>query len=364
MVSLPPIIRSVLVCVAASLGVAGVARGAPPSPPPSPKIDSSESRIAPGSGLTTKELKKKLAARATNAMHANELAETYEALKAIYALDSSSLNIICNIGTVSRRLKLYVEATENLTRCMKVCTPLPSNPEDSDRCKELVAELSMARTKVAVVVLNGPKGAKVTVDGRPMAPLDPDREIFVEPGTREIVVAGRAQRVFLQEGTTTPVDFSPPPPPREPLSSTSARPTPTKAPPPPPSPTAIRIPEVITIAGWIGAGLAATAGGMFLTVSQLKHAEAERELSRSVEETPQGCSNAARSPIHCPAFKEARDDADRYQFAAIGTFAGAGALAIGTGIFMSLSPSPSSSPSPSPARVEVGVGSIRVVVPW
>ena len=129
-------------------------------------------------------------------MEGDELLEARAALVALQAIEPS-VDTECNLGMVARRLKLWVEATENLTRCVRSYTMVPPNPNDAERATELAAELAMARLEVAGVTINAPSGAPVRVDGQPMGAVSPDREIFLLPGQHTINVGDESKTVSL-----------------------------------------------------------------------------------------------------------------------------------------------------------------------
>jgi hypothetical protein len=312
-----------IACFLGALGAAGVARGEAPK--------EKEVLIAT------------LKSRAKEAMEKDQLQESYDALKALQAIDPSETSTICNLGLIARRLKLYVEASENLLLCVKkTCSPPPPDKFKAARCEEMRAEVDMARAKVAVLVVRAPKGAPVTVDQRPIGAsiggVDPEREFFVEPGWREIGVGDQRRRVFLSAGSRTPFHVAPPAP---------------KLPAPTPKPALL---DAISIGGIVGTGLALTAGGMLLEVSTIKEEEAKEELGRVTSQTTQGCRDTSKNPVHCATFVEAQRAAEIYEVASIASFAGGIALGVATGAYVLH--------RTFKVRVVVGVGSAGVVIPW
>jgi hypothetical protein len=268
--------------------------------------------------------------RARLAIETDELPEAHAALLALQALDPS-IDTACNLGLVARRLQRWVEAAENLNRCVRAYTAVPVEPVERARYDELVGELLMARAAVTSVVLTAPRGAPVTVDERPIGAASSHREYFVEPGWHVFGVGDERQRIHFKAGARLALKFG-----------VSAK-----------SPSGARDP--VLVGGIVGTIAAAVTGGALITASHVKRGDAEGARGEALD-TSRSCALAHRDQAQCDGIKGAKDMAGDLQTAAIVSFIGAGALGAATTFYWSVKPS-------SP-RVVVGASSIQVVVQW
>jgi hypothetical protein len=268
--------------------------------------------------------------RARLAMETDELPEARAALLALQALDPS-VDTACNLGLVARRLKVWVEAAENLHRCVRAYAAVPAAPAERARYDELAGELLMARTAVTSVVLKGPSGAPVTVDGRSLGVASSDREYFIEPGWHVFGVGGERQRIHFKAGTKLLLEFGDP----------STKPS-TKV-------------DPVLVVGLTVTGAAAVTSGALFAASAVKRGDAQIERDE-VRKTSISCAQQHSDQARCDGIKKAEDLAGDLQTAAIVSLLGAGAAGAATVIYWS---QPRSS-----ARVVVGASSVQVVVQW
>jgi hypothetical protein len=266
-------------------------------------------------------------------MEADQLAESRAALLALLIIEPT-LSTTCNLGLIARRLSLWVEAADNLNRCVRAYAAVPAAGRALARYDEMRAELAMARAMVAAVRIRTPEGARVTIDGMIVGPLTPHRETFLEPGTHVIEVANDRRELDLRAGSTRTLDFAAPPP---------AKPK--------------KI-DPIAAAGGAGIGVFTGVGGGLLALSFIYRGAAEGTLVQ-IEKTSGGsaCREAWRTPGPCLALTKYATAADALLSASVVSFALSGALIAGTAIY-------TSGKSPPPARVVVGLRGVRVEAAW
>lgn len=310
---------------------------APPpknNPPatPNPKKTSTKEK----EGKDNQTLSELLKARANTAMEANELHETRAALLALLST-RFSINAVCNLGLVARRLKLAVEAAENLSRCVRAYSIVPIAARDIERYDELRAELAMALSMVATVRLLATDGAPVTIDGVPSGVASSDREIFLTPGPHVLKVEGRQEHLAFRASGTYKLDFTAP-----------------KPPPPPPKRKGI---DPIEFAGWASAAASFGASAGLVTVAEILRRDADSKLGRA-EGTNGGsaCREPWRNPASCGSFESNSDTTITLYVAGGGTLLLGGALIAATRYYTTrMKPG---------AGLVVGLGSLGVEGAW
>ncbi|WP_434042795.1 MULTISPECIES: hypothetical protein [Sorangium] len=142
----------------------------------------------------------------------------------IYDIERSTVGI-CQLGQLDRRLGRWVDAAEELTRCVQGMRP-PATTRERRLHDTRHADLAAVRREVAQIHVFAPAGAApVLVDGRL---VDESGQIYVAPGQHEVAAAlpdGRKARstVHVTAGESRAVLLSPepaglrqgaPPPPR------------------------------------------------------------------------------------------------------------------------------------------------------
>jgi len=319
------------------------AQGASPASPKSSK-SSKSSAPPPNTGLqpraktatapsSPKEpLAEVLRSRARAAMEANELEESRAALLALQVIDPS-VGTACNLGLVARRLSLWVEAAENLNRCVRAFRAVPHAPHDIGQYDQFRAELAMARAMVAAVRVVTPKGARVTIDGAVHGTVDPEHELFLRPGPHVVEVGSDRRPIDLRAGSTKTLDFTAAPP---------------------------RRPEGIDRPAWTGlisgAAFAAT-GGALIAMSQIYRGIADDRRVHLAQTDGRTCATSERNSASCSSLRGEKITADILLAASFVSFALSGALITDTGVL-------TGGKKPPPARVVVGLGGVRVEGSW
>ncbi|WP_437777174.1 hypothetical protein [Sorangium sp. So ce1097] len=143
----------------------------------------------------------------------------------IYAIERSTVGI-CQLGQLDRRLGRWVDAAEELTRCVREMRA-PATPTERRLHDTRHADLATARQQVAEIRVFAPAGAApVLVGGRL---VDESGSIFVAPGQHEVeamLPGGRRARatVHVSAGESRAVLLSPEPADPRPVAPPQARP--------------------------------------------------------------------------------------------------------------------------------------------
>ncbi|MGK3985766.1 hypothetical protein WME99_22150 [Sorangium sp. So ce136] len=140
----------------------------------------------------------------------------------IYDLERSTVGI-CQLGQLDRRLGRWVDAAEELTRCVQEMRP-PATPQERRLHDTRHADLAATRRQVAELRVFAPAGAApVLVDGRL---VDETGRIYVEPGPHEVtavlpdgrkarstvrVAAGKSRAAVLSPEPASLHPIAPPP---------------------------------------------------------------------------------------------------------------------------------------------------------
>jgi hypothetical protein len=265
-------------------------------------------------------------------MEANELEESRAALLALQVIDPS-VGTACNLGLVARRLSLWVEAAENLNRCVRAFRVVPHAPRDIEQYDQFRAELAMARAMVAVVRVVTLKGARVTIDGVLQGAVDPEHELFLRPGPHVVEVGSDRRPIDLRAGSTKTLDFTAPPP---------------------------RRPERIDRPAWTGwiSGVAFMAtGGALIAMSQIYRGIVDDRRAVLQRTDSRACTPGGHSAVACSSLVGDKATVHILEAASIGSFALSGALITGTVVR-------TGGKKPPPARVVFGLGGVRVEATW
>ncbi|XXT17283.1 hypothetical protein WME94_44360 [Sorangium sp. So ce429] len=143
----------------------------------------------------------------------------------IYDLERSTVGI-CQLGQLDRRLGRWVDAAEELTRCVQEMRP-PATPQERRLHDTRHADLAATRRQVAELHVFAPAAAApVLVDGRLVGEAG---RIYVEPGQHEVTAVlpdGRKARstVHADAGRSRAVLLSPEPAALRPVAPPPARP--------------------------------------------------------------------------------------------------------------------------------------------
>ncbi|WP_437837729.1 hypothetical protein [Sorangium sp. So ce1153] len=181
---------------------------------------------------------KKLVREAEAAFDRLDIAGARAIWARIYALEHTNV-AMCQLGQLDRRLARWVDAVDELERCVAKMEP-PETPREQRLYETRHEDLAEARQQVAEVAVLAPPGAiAVLVGGRRVG--DTGR-IYVAPGQHEVSAAlpdgqvvsttvsapaGESRTALLAPPTATPPTATPP---------TATPPVPAAAPPPPRAP--------------------------------------------------------------------------------------------------------------------------------
>lgn len=193
----------------------------------------------------------------------------------IYDLERSTVGI-CQLGQLDRRLGRWVDAAEELTRCVQEMRP-PATPQERRLHDTRHADLAATRRQVAELHVFAPAGAApVLVDGRL---VDEAGRIYVEPGQHEVTAVlpdGRKARstVRVTAGTSRAVLLSPEPAALRPVASPPARPAGAPA-----QPTASPAPWLL-YAGSAASGAFLVSGIVLHIVASLEDSALQTEMCK------------------------------------------------------------------------------------
>ncbi|WP_437309220.1 hypothetical protein [Sorangium sp. So ce388] len=173
---------------------------------------------------------KKLVREAEAAFDRLDIAGARAIWARIYALEHTNV-ALCQLGQLDRRLARWVEAMDELERCVAQMEP-PQTPREQRLYETRHEDLAVARQQVAEVAVLAPPGATaVLVGGRR---VDKMGRIYVAPGQHEVSAAlpdgqvvsttvsapaGESRTALLAPPAATPPTATPPvaaaaPPPR------------------------------------------------------------------------------------------------------------------------------------------------------
>lgn len=137
----------------------------------------------------------------SEAFEEGRYAEALRALRQAYA-SYPTYRTVCTLGQVELHLEHYRDAAEHLDSCAR------SFPDSESRrvLRQVVEGLADARQHVFVLTLrSNVDGARVSLDGNPVAETPIDTDLFVEPGKHVVSVdkpgyEGFRAEVFLPAG--------------------------------------------------------------------------------------------------------------------------------------------------------------------
>lgn len=188
----------------------------------------------------------------------------------------------CNVGQLSFRIGDMPRAAEFLTACLER-TPAPADAGTRERYQSRALDLARAKQAVGALTFAVPRGAELSVDGRPVGRASLGRTVFVAPGSHRVraaigkvakettveVRAGEAREVVLD--LAVPADIGPP----------AARVKPGAPAPRPPTPVE---PAAGPSPGLVVLGTLASAGCVTLGAVQLaRSGEHERRFNDLLE---------------------------------------------------------------------------------
>jgi tetratricopeptide (TPR) repeat protein len=293
----------------------------------------------------------------------------YTSYRAAYAI-KEEVQTAGALGDAAQHLGKYRDAAEYLTLYLQKA------PDTLPASARAAAEkaLADASSRVARVTITAPAGAEIFVDHVIVGKAPLGREVFVEPGKREIEARSERetakQTVAVEKGksdTVTLVFGAPvgPGPSKTAEPNGSAGPGPlapaatSSTTPPPGEPRR----EVLVAGGAIAAGAAAV-GAILLGVSRARAAD-EEALRNGLVQLGQGnvCAAAARDS-RCDQVKDAAAGTDALTNTGAWLLLGAGAAAAVTGIYYLVTRRPADSRVEAAAVVAPRGGGGTLSVRW
>lgn len=257
----------------------------------------------------------------------------YTSFRAALAVEESYL-ILGALGDAAHHLGKYRDAAENLVLYLqKAPATLPA-------AERAAAEktLADARQRVGTLTITAPAGAEVFVDSVIVGKAPLGREVFVEPGTRDVearsekdsvkltatVEKGKSAAVSLVFGAAPPASTGPAKPLEKPLPTAPLAPT--VAPPSGPQ-------RDILVAGVAAAAGAAAVGAVLLGASRAKASEEEALRSELVKLKLRGVCTNDTPDARCNRVKDTAAAVDGLTNAGAWLLIGAGAAGITTLIY-------------------------------
>ncbi|AUX35692.1 hypothetical protein [Sorangium sp. Soce836] len=160
--------------------------------------------------------KARLQRSADRAVAEGQLAEARDLWLQLWQLEPSE-KAACNVGQLSFRIGDMPRAAEFLTACLER-TPAPADAGARARYQSRALDLARAKQAVGALTFAVPRGAELSVDGRPVGRAPLGRAVFVAPGSHRVraalgeaaqetaveVRAGDARQVVLDP--TAPAD--------------------------------------------------------------------------------------------------------------------------------------------------------------
>ncbi|WP_437671797.1 hypothetical protein [Sorangium sp. So ce131] len=132
---------------------------------------------------------------ADSAVASGLLAEARDLWLQIWQLERSE-QAACNVGQLSLRIADMPRAAEFLTACLaRERAPAPTDADARARHASRTLDLARARQAVGALTFAAPRGAELSIGGRPLGRAPLGREVFVAPGAHRVRVAlGEAAR--------------------------------------------------------------------------------------------------------------------------------------------------------------------------
>ncbi|WP_437314571.1 hypothetical protein [Sorangium sp. So ce385] len=158
--------------------------------------------------------KARLQRSADRAVAEGQLAEARDLWLQLWQLEPSE-KAACNVGQLSFRIGDMPSAAEFLTACLERA-PAPADAGARERYQSRALDLARAKQAVGALTFAVPRGAELSVDGRPVGRAPLGRAVFVAPGAHRVraalgeaateatveVRAGDARQVVLDPAAT------------------------------------------------------------------------------------------------------------------------------------------------------------------
>ncbi|WP_437950876.1 hypothetical protein WME98_08800 [Sorangium sp. So ce296] len=171
--------------------------------------------LAAGADAPPSGPKARLQRSADRAVAEGQLAEARDLWLQLWQLEPSE-KAACNVGQLSFRIGDMPRAAEFLTACLER-TPAPADAGARERHQSRALDLARAKQAVGALTFAVPRGAELSVDGRPVGRAPLGRAVFVAPGAHRVraalgeaaqettveVRAGDARQVVLDPAAPT-----------------------------------------------------------------------------------------------------------------------------------------------------------------
>jgi hypothetical protein len=245
-------------------------------------------------------------------------------------------DIAANLGFAEIKLELWREAATHLSFALRNWAPTGKAASRESAMEFLTA----AKEKIATLVLAGPAGAELLIDGKPVGTA-PIEELFVDPGAHTVGARREGfepaeQTVQAEKGKTLPVTLNlvpvAPPAPPPPMAS-AEQPPPRSDAPLKRAPLILGPNKAIVIGGSVVTGAAVIAGVVLVAVSNGKAATAESTRATLVANNGAGACTGQGVPPSCSTVVDAIHGKNTFGSAAAWTFIGAGAVGAATLIY-------------------------------
>ncbi|WP_159397704.1 hypothetical protein [Sorangium cellulosum] len=124
---------------------------------------------------------------ADRAVASGLLAEARDLWLQIWQLERSE-QAACNVGQLSLRIADMPRAAEFLTACL-ARAPAPADADARARHASRALDLARAKQAVGALTFAAPRGAELSIGGRPLGRAPLGREVFVAPGSHRVRAA-------------------------------------------------------------------------------------------------------------------------------------------------------------------------------
>lgn len=361
------------VALALILAAPGVAHAQSPGAAPAPAAPKAAGEAPPAdepAAPTDDDISRKHYEDGQAAAQKGDWAAAYRSYRAAYAIKDDSV-ITGALGTAAHQLGKYSEAAEYLTsHLQKAPATLAANLRAGAE-----SMLAAAKKRVGTLTIEAPAGAEIFVDHVIVGKAPLGRNVFVEPGQREVearldrataqrtvsIDKGKSEAVLLvfgaqpaaaQPGTGTP--------PGEPG---KAGPGPRPGEVEPPAPAGGPNRAVLVSGATLGAS-AALAGAIMLGVSRMKVADEEQARSELVSTARGNVCAAATPDPRCTQVRDAGTTADALTNGGAWLLLGAGATGVATAIYFLVTKKPAASPVEAALVIGPRGGGGGVSVRW
>ncbi|WP_437996595.1 hypothetical protein WMF26_37120 [Sorangium sp. So ce185] len=143
--------------------------------------------LAAGADAPPSGPKARLQRSADRAVAEGQLAEARDLWLQLWQLEPSE-KAACNVGQLSFRIGDMPRAAEFLTACLER-TPAPADAGARERYQSRALDLARAKQAVGALTFAVPRGAELSVDGRPVGRAPLGRAVFVAPGAHRVRAA-------------------------------------------------------------------------------------------------------------------------------------------------------------------------------